>query len=471
MRRVLERLRVPALCLLAAAAPLGAWLKLSVPGTSLDHRPVAVGLFDLAVWPALLLVLLLRLLKGGPRFALRPLLAAPPPAWLLLGLAAWSGLAWPRLLGEPPGGLTAVLKAAVQIAEYGIVAFVVFAELAAVGERARQWALAVLAAVLALVIGCGAAQYFSGPEKVPDFFVGSIAGHRNALGALLAVAGPFAVVMAVGPGGCCCTWRWLWAALAAGGVLVTLSGGALLGLVCGALFGAALLGRRRLAVAAAVLLVLLAGAQMLPRRNLTAAIGSVSLTRENPRTGERQLALRYLRAGSELNVLKAGLSEKQLWFGAGPGRYDRVKERFRPKLDDRFAAAAGQTDRAENYDVLADEPGSFNLFGVAGAELGLLGLLGFLWLFAWWAGRALGAWRKAPGEGEASLAAGACAAVLGAAVAGVFTSTWVQGAAPTLVLLVALAAAQGDSGVEVLRGENGTAGGPAPLPGARRPVE
>jgi len=438
VKALLERLRLPALAVLAAAAPLGAWLKLGVPLAGVKGA-VAVGAFDLAVWPALALVVLLRLLREGPRGVLRLAARAPSAGWLLLALAAWSGLAWPRLAGTPPVALAAVAKELVQIAEYGVVALVVAAELAGDDGRGRRMALGILGALAGVIVIWGAAQYFGGRS---DFEVGSLLGNRNALGAFLAVMVPFAAALALGRSGCCCWWNAAWGLLAAGGTLLALSGGAVLGIACGTLAGAALLGRRKLAVAAAALVVFLAAGQALGRHNLSAALDSVRLERKNPRTGEMVLALRYLRYGSELNVLRLGLSGEQagkLCFGLGPGGYDREKT-FRPNLDSRFVETSGQTDTPENYDVLANEPNSFDLWLGQGAQLGALGLLGFLWLFAWFSGAALRSWRRsAPEDPLRTVAAGAFGAAVGAAAAGVFTSPWIQGAGPVLVMLVALA--------------------------------
>jgi len=450
MLKLLQRLRPPVLGGLVAAAVLGAGVRIAVPGTTLEHGSAALGLFDLAIWPALALVLLIRLAEEGPRGALKSLGGAPLAGYLLLALALWSAFVWPHLYNllwpglerAEPVGLTAAARDIVQLAEYGLVAFIACAELGA-DERARKWAWLALAAALALVALVGAVQYFTAR---PDFAVGSLLDNRNALGAFLAIAVPFCAALALGLPGGCCAWRPLWAALAAALTLLALTGGAVLGMVCGILAAAACLGRRKLLVAAAALVVLLAAGQALPRHNLSAAVESVRLERSNPRAGETPapgapaepeslLAMRYVRLGYELNVLRAGLAGRKLRFGLGPGGYGREK-RFRPRLAER---PPGQTDNPENYDVLADEPNTFNLFLGAGVRMGVLGILGLLWLFAWWAGRTLAAWRTGRAELDRAASAGAFGAVLGAAAAGLFSSPWIQGAGPLLVMLVALA--------------------------------
>ena len=442
LKTFLTRLGTPALCLLAVAAPLSAWLTLPGFAAGGAHARSALCLFDLLVWPALLLALLVRLQEEGLRGVLKALLRVPAAAWFLLALSAWSGLAWPRLTGSEPSGLSGVCKELFQLAEYAVAAYVAVAELGR-GERSRRWAALALQAGFALVLVVGLAQYF-GPRS--DFDVGSLLKNRNSLGAFLAAAVPFCLVLALGRSGCCCGWRPLWAALAAGGALLAITAGAVLGIAVGVLAGAALLGRLRLAVAVAGLVVLFAIGQALPRHNLSAAAESVRVERTSPREpSQKLLAMRYLRAGYETNVLRASLGPEggRLFFGLGPGNYGQRKTEFRPALDDR---PAGQTDNPANYDVLSDEPGTFNLYGQAAVELGILGLLGFLWLFASWAGTALGAWRRNGEEISEPLAAAVFAALVGAAVASAFGSAWIRGVGEGLEVMAALAAAE-------LRGE------------------
>lgn len=430
-----ERLRLPALLFLAVAVPLAGFMAVKVPGTSFQKKEATLAIFDYFIWPALVLVLVCRWRRRGWGGALRSLAGAPAAGWFLALLALWSGLLWPRLGGLDPLGLTAVGKKLLPVLEYGAIGFLVFAELGR-EARARQWALAVLAGVSGIAVIYGAVQYFGGGH---DFQVGSFFGNRNALGAFLAVAVPFFAVAAL----TCRGWGWraAYGVLAAAGTLLATTGGALLGIACGVLAGAALAGRRQAGTAFGALVLLLMFGQCLPRRNIGAALESLRVERTCPKTGEKLLAMRYLRAGAEINVLRAPFRkngpEVNLLFGLGPGGYDRSK-RFRPSLG---ARESGQTDNVDNYDVLADEPGTFNLFGVAAAEMGILGLVGFLWLFFSYARSTLTSWRAAPEGGlERSLALGAFAALVGAAVVSPFGSAWVRGAGPLLVMLVGLAA-------------------------------
>ena len=452
MKALLEKARVPALMILAAAAPLGAWL--GVPLKQAGTKTVTfIGAFELVIWPALVLVLATRLIQDGPAGVFRALRRAPAAGWWLLALAAWSGLAWPRIVGDGAQNASffAVAKELVQMAEYGLVAFVVTAELIREDERARRSLLAVLGAAFGLALAVGAVQYFSLSGRTA-FQVGSVFGshggdgaflpNSNAFGAFLAIMVPFAATLALGRSGCCCWWNAVWGLLAAGGALLVLSGGGLLGVVCGALAGAAVLGRRRLALAFLALIAVLAIGQALPRRNLSTAVASVSPVRVNPRNGEKVLAVRYLRYASELTVLSKGLScdrSGKFFFGLGPGSYAGEKL-YRPELDGRFTNAVGETDAPENFDVLANEPNSFDLWLGQAAQLGILGLAGFLWLFAWWAGAALRSWKRTTAEDPMRpLAAAAFAAVVGAAAAGAFGSPWIQGVGPLLGMAVAMA--------------------------------
>jgi O-antigen ligase len=343
-------------------------------------------------------------------------------------------------------------KRLLPLVEYGLLAFIVVGELCA-SERARKLAARVLAAAVGVALLYGAVHYFGSRHA---FFVGSFFGersggsefipNRNAFGAFLAVAVPFFAVLALSAD--CWKWRAVGGGVAALGTLLAATGGAVLGLVCGVLVGGALAGRLRAAIAAGALLVLLGLGGLLPRGNLTAALDSVRAERTCPKTGEKLLAMRYLRAGAEINVLRAPLRksepEGKLFFGLGPGGYDRIKP-YRPSLGER---EAGETDKVENYDALADEPGTFNLFGVAGAEMGILGVLGFVWFFAFCAGGAVRAWREADrGSLTSACALGALAAVVGAAVASPWSSVWIRGSGPLLAVLAAMAQPKGASPV------------------------
>jgi len=114
MKALLERLRLPLLAALAAAAPLGAWLGIHLQQSG-SKAVFFLGAFDLVVWPALALVLLSRVLADGPLGAVRALWRAPLAGWLLVMLVIWSGLAWPRIVGarftgDEPVSLLAVAK-------------------------------------------------------------------------------------------------------------------------------------------------------------------------------------------------------------------------------------------------------------------------------------------------------------------------------------------------------------------------
>jgi len=439
----LERARLVALVLLVASVPLAGFVGVKIPGTSHQKKMATLALFDVLIWISLALVVLCRFMRQGPRGVLRLPCAVPVAAWCLVALSVWSGMIWPRCTSAvEPLGLASVARKLLPLVEYGALAFIVFGELAS-GEKQRRAGLLTLSVLTGIALIYGAIQYFGSAETfhVGSFFGGKelfSGGNRNALGTFLAVAVPFFAVMAAGARAW--EWRVLYGLLAAIGVLLALSGGAVLGIVCGALLGAVLLGRTRGTIVAAVLVVLLGLGQVLPRKNLRTALNSVRMDRTCPKTGEQLLAMRYVRAGAEINVLRAPLRRSDpkpgLFFGVGPGGYDRTRE-LRPRLDER---PAGQTDNLENYDVLANEPHTFNLFGDAAAELGLLGLIGFLWFFAACARRCLDAWKSsAEGSLERVVALAALAAVVGGMVASPFTSVWIRGSGPLLVMLVALA--------------------------------
>ncbi len=448
---LLEKLRLGALVLLMVSIPLAGFVGFPISGTSHQKKAATLALFDVLVWLGLALVVLCRFLREGPGGVLKLLRLTPAAGWFLVALTVWSGVVWPRCTGAvAPVSMTAVGKALLPLLEYALIGLVVFEDLAA-DEKARRRSLLALSLATGAALLYGAVQYF-GPGhvfNVGSFFGGKelfTGGNRNAFGAFLAVAVPFFAVMAVTSA----EWRWrtLYGTLAGVGALLVTSGGAMLGIICGAMVGALLIGKLRGVIVIAGLMLLLGIGQLLPRRNLTTALDSVSMERYCPKDGvsvkqgEPLMALRYLRAGAEINVLRAPLRkddpEPGLFFGVGPGCYDRSKA-LRPRLDER---PAGQTDNIANHDVLANEPGTFNLFGVAAAELGILGLLGFAGLFAFLFRRCLSAWKAAAGgEPEHALALSALAAVVGATVASPFTSVWIRGSGPLLIAIVAIASA------------------------------
>ncbi len=450
---ILKNVRLVALVLLVLSIPLAGFVGVKVPGAVHQKKMATLALFDVLIWVCLAVVVLCRFMRGGAKGVLRMSCAAPLAAWCLIGLSLWSGIIWPRCSSAlDPVGMTSVAKSLLPLVEYGILGFIVFGELVA-GERERRAGLLALSIATGVALIYGGIQYFGSSDV---FYVGSFfggrelfsGGNRNALGAFLAVSVPFFAVMAVGSRAW--EWRVLYAVLAAVGVLLVTSGGAVLAIVCGALLGAVLLGKRQGGIIALGLVVLLGLGQVLPRENLRTGLDSIRVTRACPKDskilniakGEPLLALRYVRAGAEINVLRAPLREIDpvpgLFFGFGPGGYDRTK-RLRPQLRER---PAGQTDNLANFDVLANEPNTFNLFGVAAAELGLLGLICFLWLFAACGRRCLEAWKKAPEDGlEKVLALAALAAVVGGTVVSPFSSVWIRGSGPLLVMLVAFASA------------------------------
>ncbi len=445
---VLDRVRPVLLVLLVVTIPIAG--RIAVPVLSHHKKPVTLALFDVLIWISLAFVCLARLRRAGVKGVLEGLREVPWAAWLLCALTVWSGLIWPRLPGGRPGSFTGTARALLVLVEYAVLAFVVAGELVrSSGER--RLALRAAAAASAVAMLWGLVHYFSAadPFYVGSFFGeragdGSFVPNRNAFGSFLAISVPLFGVLAISAR----EWpdRCLFGAVAVIGTLLAATGGAVLGIACGLLAGAALVGRRQLAIGVGCLFILLAVGQLLPGHNLRAAAESVRVERKCPRTGQRLLAKRYLRAGADLNVLRAPFRENEperaLLFGVGPGAYTAGTKRFAPVLD---ARGAGETDKLENFDVLADEPGSFNLFGLAAAELGSLGLLGFIWLFAGLAGRCLSAWRNAGSldggnAGSGVAAAAALAALVGALFVSPFASVWIRGSGPMLMVVVAICA-------------------------------
>jgi hypothetical protein len=365
----------------------------------------------------------------------RALLQGTPRAGLsLLGLGLWAGMIWPRLSGQGSPDFAALASKMVPMAEYAVLGPVLLFALLN-GEQARRLALRAMQVALAVAIGMGIWQYFA---IASDFKVAGFLGDRNSWGGFLAMAVPFCAVLAVSARHRADSL--LWGALALGGFMQIMALGGLLGCMTGCILGAVLLPKHRGVILGVTVVGALALGLVMPRRNLGSAMESARFEKSCPRTGEKLVAVRYLRAAAEMNVLRAPFRlhapEPRLIFGFGPGGYARSKP-YRPQLDNR---GAGQTNREENYDILADEPGTFNLLGVAAVEMGWLGVIGFMWFFAWCVSSCLSAWRgAAPGSRNSVLALAATCAVLGGIVASPFSSIWIKGSGPLLVLLVALA--------------------------------
>jgi hypothetical protein len=440
----INRLAYILLVLLAVSIPLAGIFSLQVPGLSSPKRPVGLSAFDLLLWIAFVFVCLREMffVKADPDID-------PGGGWLRRGLKLFrgvslaapvlcliiliSGILWPKFFGGQVA-YGASLKSLIKLAEYAVAVFVVVPGLLRAGGSRKAAETALVLGVLAAVITAWVQYCSSGPDVFVGGFFGESHGlgaNRNALGVFLAVAVPFMVVRAFQVNG---HLRFLYIGTSVLAIPLLASPAGMIGVAGGLLLAAVLLKRKQASLLIAGALALFSLCQLLPRHGISQAWASLAVTKTCPQTGDKLVAMRYVRLATEWRVLKSG-TIKGNWrrsFGLGPGGYRRDGNNFKP-LDMR-EREPGQTDNVKHFDILADEPGTFNMFGVFALELGLPGLLCFCWLFGCWMLRPL---RRLKCSQEGGLALAVLAAITGGLLAAPFASLWIKGSGPLLAFLIA----------------------------------
>jgi len=117
-------------------------------------------------------------------------------------------------------------------------------------------------------------------------------------------------------------------------------------------------------------------------------------------------------------------------LGVGWGQYQRSLQKYYGDLP----YPEGTTDDPALYDLNANEPLTFSWLFVMACEIGLPGLAALALFLVELLLRATGR------NGNSVLSGGICGAVIGLAIAAVFTSPLVRGAGPLLGVLLALSA-------------------------------
>jgi len=406
MSRALGLVRTYGLVALAAAAPLSSWARLG-PVTAADVLLALLAATGLAE---------ILMLKTPWRHALPPV-----GAFALLVVGAASGIA---ALGN--GHVTAIVKELVQLSQVVIVGYA-YVFFAARDRRVTDRALIAFAAAFTIHVLLAWIQLFGWEHA---FLVRGLTDHRNAFGALAAVACPVLVCVGLAPRrhAALRAWYLLIAVLA----LFTLtSGGAAAAAVGGILVGASATGWRRgaIALAAVALVALVAQPLALPRVR-AAQLRSVSFLPEDE-SGRRAPSARIRRWQAGMNALADYPA-----LGVGPGQFQkRISEYYFPPFD----KLHGSSDDIPGFDVRFDEPGTQCLYEVTAVETGLFGLLA---LGAFFAGVIARLARRVPVDAS-GVAAGALGVVAAVLVLGVFTTPLVRGVALTLVLVLALGDASG----------------------------
>lgn len=352
-----------------------------------------------------------------------PLIWGVLAVWLL-GVA---GTPAPRSLRFPPvmvalfvgiGALSAIhavhpLKSAkdiVQFVEYFGAAYMLAAN---VPERSQIRLLRdVFLGVASAVVLVGVIQYLR--PGVGDFKVAATFGNRNVFGGYLSLVVPFMAGVALFEP---CIWRrvGLWTVVALG-LMVVLSGGAMLAMAVALLVVTLARSRAAGVVFAAVFLVLLLVVlPRLPRQNDGVLNASWQLFDD-----KNQVALRY----TEWQAATVMIAENP-WLGVGLGNYQ-----------DNIGGYFGVLPRPTGV----VEHDSENLYLVLAASAGLPGLACFLGLLGSVALTALRALAGPAEPLERGLALGAAGAVLAFAICSLWSPLLVRGIGVPLALVFAFAA-------------------------------
>jgi hypothetical protein len=351
------------------------------------------------------------------------------PVFALVGLVLASALCSPdRAAG---------LREAAQLGAYFIGGWLVFANCIDTRRRLKT-AVDLFTVVVALVVVVALWQY-RGAADEGAFGVKGTFGNRNVLGAFLAVSLPFVFGLALYEPR---AWqRFAMMLTVAIGAMVTLSGGALLALAVALLFVAAVHSWKALAgvVVAAVLgLTVVPQALVLPHHT-DVVINSVApylrsnyldlkASREGA-PGYLVVATRYKRWHAALRMMEG--SERWGLLGVGPGRYSQAVGGWYGDV----SKPAGRTDVLANFNVKADEPDSFNMYLVTGAEAGPLALMGLVWTGLLMLGRNLRLRASSRDDIGRAMALGAVGAVVGAAACAVFSNILVRGVAMPFIFV------------------------------------
>lgn len=345
----------------------------------------------------------------GARLLLRRRLGdlCPPPAAVLLflGLAVVSAIV--------SGSRLAAAKDLIQLAEYFVAGWLLFAD-ALAGPARRRSLTTVFLGVASAVVAVGLVQYLAPWPDGTGFAVRGTFGNRNVFGGYLALVLPLAWAGVLFE---TTRWRRVWLlVLVLAGVLVCLSGAALLALVVAFGLVAVLKGTRALiALAAAAALWFSWGWHHLPRDNAAAAYESLALYRDdgNP-------ARRYPEWQAAVDM-----TQEQPWFGVGLGAYQA-------RIGGYYGVLPVEAHKAE-----AD---SQNLYLVLASSVGLPGMFCFAALLLQALVRGVRGMGSTAADGrERALAAGAAGSVLAFALNSVWAPLLVRGIGLPLVFVLCLA--------------------------------
>jgi hypothetical protein len=349
-----------------------------------------------------------------------------------------------------PTGVTVdmseAIKEMIQYVEYFIVGYVVFVNAAGREYMFRRMALTFWAATT-IVILMAITQYMNLPgipwplrtalgASDDPMSVKALFGDRNVLGAYLALAVPFmwGVVL--------CEKNWLikiWLAVATcGGLLVTLSGGAMAAILLGVL-SISLLRSQKVFVPVLVA-VFLAGLflwPLLPRKNLDVLRDSVLLYKPVKEGEGWPWQQRYVEWQPAFQAM-----EHSPIVGVGVGNYQRHINQFYGEIS---------KPGGRNY----MEPNAINGYAILGVTAGVPALLALLWIVWDFRKRAYTAFAAFLDGIERGCALGIYGSLTGFVVVMFFTNVFVRGVGISFVILLALGAVLGRLAIPPAKPEEG----------------
>lgn len=325
----------------------------------------------------------------------------PVLAWLFVVQAALSLLTSEDRIGSA--------KEIIQTAEYFLVAIALFSTtMQAPGPRGRLTLVFLVTATV--VIALGAVQYLQ-PSSVPAFGVGATLSNRNVLGGFLALVLPLFYALLLFDTS---FLRRIWYALVtASGLMIMLSGGAMLGVLLAlAVVSALKSGKVLIAYLCAVLL---AGGLVLPHLPreqgdiLTDSVALYSGGEPTTRYPEWQAALTMAQANP--------------WLGVGTGTYQAHIGRY-------YGTVPSPAVKAESD--------SQNLYLVLASSMGWPGLAWFVGLLLVCGSRAMRSFFTTGDPRRTGLAAGLVGSLIAFGVAAVWAPLLVRGIGLPLAVALSL---------------------------------
>lgn len=341
---------------------------------------------------------------------------APQAAWALLAVAILSV--------TKAVDIKTALTEIVQIGLYFVLAFMLFANTLRHHHQLRT-AVDVLATATTVIVLWGLVQYFTEPDPME---VRASFGNRNVYSGYLTIVLPLLYGLSLHLAD---RWRrWWWLAVVVAGAATMLSG-PLVWCLLGALVAiSAAHGRVTLVKCGAAVAVFLVLMPLVLPRNYAAALTELGNPYEEGELYKIPRAEGTTDAG-EVKVVKKRWLEWQValnmladnpLLGVGAGNYQKRIGEYYGTLPD----------------VKKSEPDTNSLYLVIGGSIGLAGLVSLVALLAYFWRLAAGLWLRVEGDWGRGLAAGLMGSLGCLVAANFFTSLFVRGIGPIMILVFAL---------------------------------